>query len=151
LTGSRNIARTSSTPGKTQLINFYRYQDSFFLVDLPGFGYAKAGKAKSRQWKRLIEQYFSNRPAIVLIIHLVDARMAPTQLDIELERWLDHLEIARIIAATKADKLSGNGRAVQMRVISGVFGSVQVILCSAATGLGCREIWRHVVEASRRG
>jgi len=149
LTGIKNIARTSSTPGKTQLINFFRLQGSFFLVDLPGFGYAKAGKAKRQQWKHLVENYFLNRPSITLVVHLIDARIPPTVLDVELEDWLDHLGVPRIIAATKSDKLSGNARVKQKRAISSSFGRVPVILCSSVTGSGCKEIWSYVIKASR--
>jgi GTP-binding protein len=149
LTRIRNIAKTSSTPGKTQLINFFRIHGLFYLVDLPGFGYAKAGKAKRQQWKRLIDDYFMNRPTIALVVHLIDARIAPTVLDIELEEWLDHLGVPRLIAATKSDKLSGNARAKQKRAISSYFGRVPVILCSSLTGFGCKEIWSCVIEAAR--
>ncbi len=150
LAGIRSLARTSSVPGKTQSINFYRLDKSFLLVDLPGFGYAKAGKAASRKWKRLVEQYFRDRPSIALTIQLVDARMLPTKLDVELANWLEHLNIPRIVVATKADKLSGNQKAVQPRMIAGVLGGGQVFLSSAMTGEGCKEIWRVVTQATRR-
>ncbi len=150
LAGNKSLARTSATPGKTQSINFYRFEGVFFLVDLPGFGYAKAGKAESRKWKRLIEQYFRDRPTILLVIQLVDARMSPTLLDLDLAEWLDHLNIPRMIVATKADKLSGNEKAPQSRVISNALGGKPVILSSAVTGTGCTEIWKRVTETVRK-
>lgn len=146
LAGQKSLARTSSTPGKTQTINFYRLNGAFYFVDLPGFGYAKTGKTASREWKRAIEQYFRDRPVIALVVHLVDARLAPTPLDLELADWLDQLGIPRITVGTKADKLSGNGRANQTRVISAALGAVT--LSSAVTGMGCTEIWHRVVEAA---
>jgi GTP-binding protein len=149
LAGQRSLARTSATPGKTQSINFYRLNRSFFFVDLPGFGYAKVGKTASRQWRQLVEQYFRERPAIALVLQLVDARMPPTPLDVELADWLDHLEIPRMVVATKADKLSGNQRTVQARVLSDAFGGGPVIMSSAVTGMGCNEIWNRVTEATR--
>ncbi len=149
LAGKRRIARTSSTPGKTQSINFYRLDNSVHLVDLPGYGYAKAGKATSRKWSRLIEQYFRDRSTIRLVIHLVDARLEPTRLDQELEEWLNELKMPRLIVATKADKLSGNGRAVQQRVISAAFHGAPVIMASAINGIGCKELWMRVVETAR--
>ncbi len=149
LAANKGLARTSSTPGKTQSINFYRFERAFFLVDLPGFGYAKAGRTESRKWKRLIEQYFRDRPTISLVIHLVDARMPPTVLDLELAEWLDHLSIPRLIVATKSDKLSGNKRSAQSQVISSTFGGGPVILSSAVTGMGCTEVWQRVTEAIR--
>lgn len=149
LAGRTGIARTSSTPGKTQSINFYRFDGSFFLVDLPGFGYAKAGRAASRKWSRLIEQYFRVRSTIRLVIHLVDARLEPTELDLKLEGWLNELRMPRLIVATKADKLSGNEKTVQQRVISAAFHGEPVIMASAITGIGCKELWKRVVETTQ--
>ncbi len=148
LAGRKNLARTSSTPGKTRTINFYRLSPSFLLVDLPGFGYAKAAKSESRQWKNLVEQYFRERSVIALVIHLVDARHAPTPLDVELQDWLDHLEISRMIVATKADKLSGNARSARMRELSSAFAGMPVVFCSAVTGMGCKEIWNRAMNAA---
>jgi GTP-binding protein len=147
LVGAKCLARTSSTPGKTRSVNFYRCSGSFFLVDLPGFGYAE-GKHGSREWKSLVERYFERRPAVALVIHLVDARMPPTPLDVQFAEWLEQLEFPRLVVATKADKLSGNQRAVQLRSICEVFAGVPVIFSSAVTGTGCKEIWNRVVEAT---
>jgi GTP-binding protein len=149
LAKTKSLARTSSTPGKTRSINFYRFDRSFYLVDLPGYGYAKVGRDVSREWRQSAEQYFQNRPAIVLVIQLVDARMPPTELDVELAKWLRHLAIPRILAATKADKLSGNQRPVHASMISRALGGEQVIMSSAITGTGCKEIWMRVVSATR--
>lgn len=149
LAGNRSLARTSSTPGKTRSINFYRFERAFFLVDLPGFGYARAGRTASRKWKRLTEQYFRERPTVLLVIQLVDARMPPTELDLELAEWLDHLNIPRLIVATKSDKLSANKRAAQAQAISSTFGGGPVILSSAVTGMGCAEVWKRVTETIR--
>ncbi|HYK87196.1 MAG TPA: ribosome biogenesis GTP-binding protein YihA/YsxC [Acidobacteriota bacterium] len=150
LAGNRSLARTSSTPGKTQSINFYRFEQAFFLVDLPGFGYAKAGRAVSRMWKQLIEQYFRDRSTISLVFQLVDARLRPTALDLELAEWLDYRNIPRVVVATKSDKLSGNDRVVQSRVISNTLGGEPAIMSSAVTGAGCMEIWRRVTETIRK-
>jgi len=149
LAGQKDLARTSSTPGKTQSVNFYGFGGAFYLVDLPGFGYAKAGKALSRRWSRLIDQYFRVRSAIRLVIHLVDSRLEPTRLDMELEGWLKELSMPRLIVATKADKLSGNEKAAQKRAISAAFHGDPVIMASAVTGIGCNEIWNRVVEATQ--
>jgi len=148
LTGGK-IARTSTSPGKTRTINFYRLDRRLFLVDLPGFGYARVPKAESRKWKQLVAQYFENRPAIALVIQLVDSRMNPTALDLQLAEWLGNLGIPRLIVATKADKLSGNQRAAQQRAISEAFGGEPVILSSAVTGAGLKEIWKRVADATR--
>jgi len=148
LAGNKRLARTSSTPGKTQSINFYRLNGSFFFVDLPGFGYAEAGKFAIRQWKKLIEQYFRNRSVIVLAIQLVDSRIAPTSLDLQLSEWLENLKIPRMLVATKSDKMSNNQKGAQLRAISETFGGQSVVLCSVVTGTGCNEIWKRVLQAT---
>jgi GTP-binding protein len=148
LAGKKNLARTSSTPGKTQSINFFRLDGSFFFVDLPGFGYAKAGKSAVQQWKTLIERYFRNRPVIVLTIQLVDSRMPPTNLDLQLSEWLERLGIPRVIVATKSDKLSNNQKGTQLHTISESFGKQSIIMSSAETGTGCSEIWKRVIQAT---
>ena len=148
LVGNEKLARTSSTPGKTQSINFYRIDDSFYFVDLPGFGYAKIGKSAIRRWKALIEQYFINRSAIVLAIQLVDSRMPPTSLDLRLFDWLERLKVPHVIVATKTDKLSNNQRNAQLRVLSDSFGGQFLVMSSAKTGNGCKEIWKQVLQAT---
>jgi GTP-binding protein len=148
LVGNEKLARTSSTPGKTQSINFYRIDGSFYLVDLPGFGYAKAAKSEILRWQDLIEQYIINRSAIVLAIQLVDSRMPPTILDLRLFEWLERLEVPYILVGTKADKLSNNQRNAQMRIISKSFGGQSLVMSSAETGAGCKEIWKRVLQAT---
>jgi GTP-binding protein len=148
LASNQGLARISSTPGKTQSINFYRLDGSLFFVDLPGFGYAKAGKQVIRQWKRLIEQYFRNRSFIVLTIQLIDSRMPPTNLDLQLYEWLQSLKIPRMLVATKSDKLSNNQKVAQSRIISDSFGGQSVVMSSAETGAGCKVIWKRVLQAT---
>jgi GTP-binding protein len=148
LVGNEKLARTSSTPGKTQSINFYRIDGSFYFVDLPGFGYAKAAKSEILRWQGLIEQYIINRSAIVLAIQLVDSRMPPTILDLRLFEWLERLEVPYILVGTKADKLSNNQRNTQMRIISKSFGGQSLVMSSAETGAGCKEIWKRVLQAT---
>jgi GTP-binding protein len=148
LAGNVKLARTSSTPGKTQSINFYRINNSFFFVDLPGFGYAKAGKSAIHQWKQLIECYFRTRSTIVLTIQLIDSRMPPTDRDLQLADWMDGLNLPRLIVATKSDKLSNNQKVLQLRVISEALGESSIVMSSAETGIGCKEIWKRVMEAT---
>ena len=150
LTGNRKLARTSSTPGKTQSINFYRIDNEFFFVDLPGFGYAKAKKTDMEQWKKLIDRYFHNRYSgntIALTVQLVDSRMPPTAMDLQLAEWLDSLEMPRLVVATKSDKLSNSQKVKQLREISESLKNHDVIMSSADTGEGCREIWNRIMAA----
>ena len=148
LAGNEKLARTSSTPGKTQSINFYRFDESFFFVDLPGYGYAKAGKAAVQQWKKLIEQYFRKRSAIILAIQIVDSRMPPTDSDLQLSEWLEKLQVPCMLVASKSDKLSNNQQREQSRVISNSFGGQPVVMSSAKTGAGCKEVWKRVLQAT---
>jgi len=149
LVEKRSLARTSSTPGKTQSINFYRVKRSLHFVDLPGYGYAKVPKSVGRHWKQLVEAYFQSRPGIALVLHLVDARIRQTSLDQELAEWLCHLGFPTMVVATKADKLSGNERSSQLRALSNSFEGVPVLLSSAVTGIGCEEIWKRVADDTR--
>ena len=148
IAGKAKLARTSSTPGKTQTINFYRINGDFFFVDLPGFGYAKAAKAAVRQWKEFVEQYFQNRSTIALVIQLVDSRMPPTDLDLRLSEWLAQLNMPHMVVATKSDKLSNNQRGASTRIISNALGGQSVVMSSAETGAGCKEIWKRVLQAT---
>jgi GTP-binding protein len=148
LVGNEKLARTSSTPGKTQSINFYRLNRSFFFVDLPGYGYAKAGKAAVEQWKRLIERYFRTRTTIVLVIQLIDSRMPPTDSDFQLAGWLGQLDVPRLLVATKADKLSNNQQREQLKIILNSVGGQSVVMSSAKTGAGCKDIWKQVLQAT---
>lgn len=148
LTGKEKLARISSTPGKTQSINFYRLDCSFFFVDLPGYGYAKAGKASVQQWKRLIERYFQTRTTITLVIQLIDSRMPPTDSDLQLAQWLERLDVPCMLVATKSDKLSNSRQHEQSRVISSSFGGLSVVMSSAKTGAGCSDIWKRVRQAA---
>jgi GTP-binding protein len=147
LAGSRKLARTSATPGKTQSINYYRLNRTFFFVDLPGFGYAKAGKFAVRKWKDLIERYFRKQSTIALVIQLVDSRMPPTEMDVQLSEWLDELELPRMVVATKTDKLSHSQKSLQSRLIYSSLGGRFFVMSSAKTGEGCREIWNQVQQA----
>jgi GTP-binding protein len=148
LTGNQKLARTSSTPGKTQTINFYRLDGPCFFVDLPGYGFAKTAKTAVRQWNRLIEHYFQSRLAIVLAVQVIDSRMPPTESDLQLWKWLERLKIPCLLVATKTDKLSSNQQHAQWRVISNSFGGQSVVMSSAKTGTGCREIWKRVLQAT---
>jgi GTP-binding protein len=148
LAGKAKLARTSSTPGKTQSINFYRIDNAFYFVDLPGYGYAKASKSAVQQWKKLIEQYFEIRSTIVLVIQLVDSRMPPTNLDLRLSEWLAKLKMPRMIVATKSDKVSNNQRNESIRVLASSFGVQSVVMSSAETGAGCKEIWKQILQAT---
>ncbi|MBN1637474.1 MAG: YihA family ribosome biogenesis GTP-binding protein [Ignavibacteriales bacterium] len=103
--GVKNIAKTSSTPGKTRSINYYLVKDKFFVVDLPGLGYAKFSKEDREKWSRNIKNYFQSRENIALVFHLIDARHLPTIIDIEINNILSETNIPYIVILNKIDKL----------------------------------------------
>jgi GTP-binding protein len=148
LTGKAGLARTSSTPGKTQTINFYRINRSCFFVDLPGFGYAKASKFAIRQWKDLIERYLVNRETIAIVVQLVDSRLPPTKQDLQLFEWLDGFRISHMLVGTKFDKLSASQKSAQVRLFSNAFRGQTVLMSSTKTGIGCKELMKKVLEAA---
>ena len=142
------MARTSSQPGRTQSVNFYRVNDAFHFVDLPGYGYARVPESVRRSWGPLVEGFLERRRRrIALALLVVDARRQPTELDRTMRTWLEAREIPYLVAATKADKLSGNGRARSMRDLKAGYGNSGIcepILVSGTSGTGVREIWRHL-------
>lgn len=110
MTGNSKLARTSSEPGKTRLVNLYMINEAFFLVDLPGYGFAKAPKQEKQKWAEMIEGYLKNSEHLRRVFQLVDLRHEPTQEDQMMVEYLRHYEIPFTVVATKADKLSGAQR-----------------------------------------
>ncbi len=108
LTNKKNLAKTSSTPGKTQLINHFKINDNWFLVDLPGYGYAKTSKTNRKKFQKLITDYFKTRKNLVNAFVLVDSRLEPQKIDLEFMEWLGKNRIPFSIVFTKADKLSSS-------------------------------------------
>ena len=117
LLNRRKLAKVSGTPGKTRTINFYNINDTFRLVDLPGYGYAKVSKAESEDWGRMMESYLSKREGLLKVVQLVDSRHAPTALDKQMYDYLRYYGLDGIVAATKADKLSGSELSKNLSVI----------------------------------
>lgn len=108
LTGRKSLARVSGNPGKTRTINFYRVNDSFRIVDLPGYGYAKVAKSVSENWGEMMEEYFQNRNGLKKVVQLVDVRHAPSAQDVQMYEYLRHYGFDGLVVATKADKVSRN-------------------------------------------
>lgn len=117
LLGNSKLARISSEPGKTRLVNFYRVNDQFWLVDLPGYGFAKAPKAERERWAAMIEGYLEGSGHLKRVLHLVDIRHAPTREDQMMVDYLRHYDIPFTVVATKADKLSRAARGRSIPVI----------------------------------
>ena len=106
LTNRNKLAMTSSTPGKTQLINHFIINDNWYLVDLPGYGYARMGKSGKEKLKKIIEDYMLYRESLTAVFVLIDCRLKPQQIDLEFIEWLGENEIPFSIVFTKSDKLS---------------------------------------------
>lgn len=117
LTNRRSLARVSGSPGKTRTINFYRINDAFRIVDLPGYGYAKVSRSESESWGAMIEGYLQNRRTLKKVVLLVDIRHTPSAQDVQMYDYLKHYGLDGIVAATKADKVSGNERQKCVSVI----------------------------------
>lgn len=117
LIGRKRLARTSSSPGKTQTINFYEVNSTFRIVDLPGYGYAKVSKTEREKWGAMIEKYLSTRENLLKVVQLVDIRHAPSTQDKQMYEWLKHFELDGFVVATKADKISKNELQKKLSVI----------------------------------
>ena len=117
LTRHSKLARTSSEPGKTRLINYYSINEEFLLVDLPGYGFARAPKSEQEKWSQMIEGYLTGSQQLKHVFHLVDIRHAPTKEDQMMTEYLRHYDIPFTVIATKADKLSNAQRSRSIPVI----------------------------------
>ena len=144
LTGRKSLARTSGTPGKTQQFNYYLVGERFYLVDLPGYGYAKVARTERERWGRFIGRYLQERAPLRVVFHLVDSRHPPTSLDRDIMVWMRESPASYVIALTKADKLSGNGRAKSVRSVEKALEplamEVPIVLTSAQDGRGRDEL-----------
>ena len=143
LLGVRGLARTSSTPGRTQSLNFFLVNERFRFVDLPGFGYARVPKAIKSSWGEMVTSYLAKREQLVLSIHIVDSRHEPTTLDLQLHEWLEHSARPRLIVATKSDKLSNNELKESLGRVKRVFSKDRVVAFSARTGRAARKSGRQ--------
>ena len=140
----KGLARTSSTPGRTQSINFFLINDEFHFVDLPGYGYAKTSKENRRAWGKLIEKYLAEREQLVLSILVVDARHEPSPLDLQMKSWLQHYGIPYLVVSTKADKLSSNERRKSRQRAEQILETERVIPYSSLTREGANHVWGEI-------
>ncbi len=146
LLGARRLARTSSTPGRTQLINFFLINNTFHFVDLPGYGYARVPRDVKKLWGPMVEKYLATRPGLVLSIVITDSRHEPTELDLRMKEWLEARGKPFIIVETKADKLSSNQLRASLSRASEVLGSSELVAYSAVTRSGAARIWKEITR-----
>lgn len=134
----KSIARVSATPGKTQALNFFRVNGRFYLVDLPGFGYARAPKGVRAAWKTLIESYLTDQTHLRGVVHLVDARHEPSEGDIQMIEFLAAVQLPTLVVLTKMDKISRSKRASSLsRAASALnLDGEQILPFSSKTGEG---------------
>lgn len=146
LVNRKNLVRTSSTPGRTQLINFFQVNDDFMLVDLPGYGYAKVPLEVKKQWRPMMETYLSTRPNLRGVVLILDIRRDPSAEDIQMLAWLRGFQITPIVVLTKCDKLSKNERARQGELIRLSLGLTreEVSFFSALSREGKDGIWARI-------
>jgi GTP-binding protein len=141
------LARTSSTPGRTQTLNFFLVDDSMYFVDLPGYGYAKVSKTERDTWGPMVEGYLAGRQELKLTLMLVDGRIPPTESDRMMKEWLDHHGIPNAVVLTKTDKLSKNELNKALRTSAQVLNTKETIAFSAVTGIGKDEVLKRIREA----
>ncbi len=145
----KRLARTSNTPGRTQLINFFTVNGRFSLVDLPGYGFAKVPTAVKRNWGPMVEAYLKKRESLRLVLLILDIRREPSDDDLTLLRWLDLYRIPALCILTKIDKLSRGQAAVRRRQIEETLHAASrgpSLLFSAKTGEGREAVWRAIEE-----
>ena len=153
LCSRKNLARVSSTPGKTATINFYTVDGAYF-VDLPGYGYAKVSGADRKRWDQLINSYFDAQRYSVLLVQLLDSRHAPSADDIQMLEYLQYRGIPFVAALTKADKLKKREAAekpAEFEAICRPYGCKGVVLTSSETGLGVAELQQLLRQALPSG
>jgi GTP-binding protein len=143
----KGLARTSNTPGRTQSINYFLINKTFYFVDLPGYGFAKVSKSMREDWGKMAEDYLSKREELALSIQLVDSRHEPSVLDRQLHEWLVYNEKPHIVIATKSDKLSKNNLFKQIKLIEKALTGSKILPFSSETGSGRDELWGEIGRA----
>ena len=143
LLNRKNLARTSSSPGKTVTINFYIINEMFYLVDLPGYGYAKASLQERTKWGKMIEKYLSTRDVLRAVVLLVDIRHAPTKDDVMMYEWIVANGLKPIIVATKLDKIKRSQKDKNLKIVRETLGAekdVKIVPYSSETKAGRDEL-----------
>ncbi|MCR2802610.1 ribosome biogenesis GTP-binding protein YihA/YsxC [Paenibacillus soyae] len=146
----KNLARTSSQPGKTQQLNYYRVNDLLYLVDFPGYGYAKVSKTQREKFGEMIETYLRDREPHKLQLLIIDIRHEPSKDDVLMYNWLKHYEIPTCIVATKADKIPRSKWDKHVKMVKTTLEADPrdpVVLFSSETGLGREQLWDVILGA----
>ena len=145
LLNRKKLVKTSSTPGKTQLINFFKINDKFHFVDLPGYGFAKVPETVRQQWQRLIEAYLQERESLRNVVLIIDSRHGPTSQDRQLKEWLDYYDRPVLIVASKIDKLKRGQIQKHLKIIRQDLSLDTTPLVHSSLEKGRRdEIWKNL-------
>lgn len=142
------LARTSSKPGKTQTLNFYKINNSFNFVDFPGYGFAKVSKQQRESWGKMIEEYLVSRKELKVVLLITDLRHPPTSDDQAMYNWLKHYNIPVIIIGTKADKIPKGKWDKHKKILKetlDVDANDRIVIFSAETGLGREQLWNELI------
>jgi GTP-binding protein len=143
------LAKTSATPGKTRVINFFLINQRFLFVDLPGYGYARVPREIQASWRPMVEAYLQRRDTLCAVVHIVDLRHAPTEQDQQLRQWLQHQGLMMVVVATKADKIPPNRRAVHIQTVRRTLAmpaDEPLQLFSAHTHEGRLQLWQRLTD-----
>jgi len=143
----KNLARTSSKPGKTRVLNFYNINNSFLFVDVPGYGYAQVSKKEREKWGAMMEAYFETRQPLAAVLLIIDIRHDPADLDVQMYHYLKYFRLPVTVIATKFDKVSKGKRKKHMEQAANILNLQQdddIIPFSAETGEGKEHVWRQI-------
>jgi GTP-binding protein len=154
LISRRKMARTSSTPGKTQTLNFYRLNQALYFVDVPGYGYAKVSKRDREKFAQMIETYLTSRQTLKGVISLVDIRHEPTSDDISMYQYLKYYHLPVLVVATKGDKVprgKWNQRLSRISKALELNQTDQIVVFSSQTGVGSDQVWQWVEQQTAVG
>ena len=149
LVNRKNFARVGASPGKTSQINYFKIDGKLYLVDLPGYGYAKVSKKQREKFGKMIENYLTTREQLRGVVQLVDGRHAPTEDDRMMFQWLAYYHIPTLVVATKVDKVKPNAHNRIVKVVKEGLGAAKdqdLILFSATTKKGVEAVWQWIEE-----
>lgn len=147
--GRKNIAHTSAKPGKTQTLNFYNVNDAFYLIDVPGYGYAATDKKTQAKFGMMIEEYLEKREELKRVFMLIDFRMKPTEDDLLMYNFLKYYNLPVTVIATKADKVGGSKKAKNLKMILDTLDLVigdDLIVFSAVNKLGVKDVHKKIED-----
>ena len=151
LTGRKALARTSQAPGKTRTVNFYEVNEALYLVDLPGYGYAKVSQTEQKRWGQMIESYLKERESLCLAVLLIDIRHEPGKGDQMMYDWMTYYGIEPLIVLTKLDQIKKNQLQKQLALITralGIQNKENVIAVSSESKIGIDTLWQRMEQAA---